>query len=71
MLTFQDLVQSAMAYARIALKLSYSNFENVLFYIFACNYLFRLLIFERREFNETQILALLPSAVGFFPHVST
>jgi hypothetical protein len=29
------------------------------------------LVFERREFNKTQILTLFPSAVGFFPHVST
>ncbi len=71
MLTFQDLVQSVMAHARIALKLSYSNFENVLLDVFSSNYVLRLLIFERREFNETQILALFPSAVGFFAFIST
>ena len=59
-----------MAYTRFALQLANSSLENVLFDVFACYYLFRLLIFERRELNETQILALLQSAVGFFPDVS-
>jgi hypothetical protein len=67
----QDLVQRVMAHSRIAFQLSNSSLENVLFDVFACNYLFRLLIFERREFNETQVLALFPPTVGLFPHVST
>jgi hypothetical protein len=67
----ENLPNCVMAYARLALKLANSNFENVLFDFFSRNYLFRLLIFERREFNETQIFALLPPAVGLFAYIST
>ena len=59
-----------MANASGAFKLANSRLENAFFDVFACNYLFRLLIFERREFNETQVFALLPPAVGFFAYVS-
>jgi hypothetical protein len=41
-----------MAYTRLALKLANSNFENVPFDVFARNHLLRLLICERREFNN-------------------
>src|SRR5438093_526489 len=70
-LAFQDPVKSVMANACVTFYPSNSNLENVIFDIFTRNYLFRLLIFERLEFNKTQILTLLPSPVGFFPHVST
>jgi hypothetical protein len=67
----QNLFKGVMAHASVTFQLSNSSLENVLFDVLACNYLFRMLIFQRRKFNETQILTLLPSAVGFFPHVST
>jgi hypothetical protein len=66
----QNPLKCVMAHSCTAFQHSNSGLENVLFDIFACNYLFRLLIFERREFNDAQILALLPSPVRFFPHVS-
>lgn len=49
-----------MAHPAISFQLPNSSLENILCDVFACNYVFRLLIFERREFNETQIFALLP-----------
>lgn len=69
--TFQDLVKRVMAYAGLALKFANSSLENVLFDVFACNYLFGLLVFEGFEFNKTQVFALFPSPVGFLPHIST
>jgi hypothetical protein len=68
--TWQNLFEGMTAHACVAFQPSNSDVENVLFDIFAYNYLFRLLIFARPEFNETQILGLLPSAVGFLSNLS-
>ena len=49
-LVSQDLPEGAMADTCIALKCANSSLENLSFDIFARSYLFRPLIFERREF---------------------